>query len=170
VDIKKEGKLKKAGVIVFLVSLIFLAGLIFIKADDEMTVEANFTGYSGGTFSIQVPDYIFLGEVSPETPFTETSKTIRINNTGSANAIVTPELASNSPEVFNYLYFRKQKSTSTNDTSLIEFHKIGEYSINVNKKDDTTFYVSLNLTDFKKTLPSDDINLSTIIKFVGMAA
>jgi hypothetical protein len=154
--------------IILFVSLIFILGLIFINADDEMSVEANFNGYGGGSFSIQVPDYIYLGSISKDDPFNEVS--IKINNTGVVNAIVTPQLASDSPEVFNYIYFRKQKSTSTNDSSLTAFHKIGEYSVNVSKKGYETFYMSLNLTDFKEILPSDDINLSTTIKFVGMAA
>jgi len=161
--------MKRGMIIILLACLTFLLGLIFISADDNMTVEANFVGYGGGTFSIQVPDYIFLGSVSKDNPFKE-SNMIRINNTGVINAVVTPQLTSDSLEVFNYTYFRKQKSTTTNDTSLIEFHRIGEYSIDVNKKDDATFYMSLNLTDFNGTLPSDDINLSTTIKFTAMAA
>ena len=160
-------KLKRISIILFL-GFIFILGLIFIKADDNMVIEANFNGYGGGTFSIHVPDHISLGSISKDDPFNEVS--IRINNTGVVNAVVTPQLSSNSPEVFNYIYFRKQKSTSTNDSSLTAFHKIGGYSIDVNKKDDATFYMSLNLTEFKGILPSDDINLSTTIKFVGMAA
>lgn len=168
-NIKKRGKLKKAEVIVLLVSLIFLAGLVFIKADDNTVIEANFLGYGEEIISIQVPDHINLGEVNKDDPLSS-EKIIRINNTGTRNLRIIPELAFNSPEVFNYTYFRKQKTTSTNDSSLTAFHKIGEYNINISKDDYETFYISLNLTDFKGNLSSNNINLNTTIKFVGMAA
>lgn len=168
-NIKKRGKLKKAEVIVLLVSLIFLAGLVFIKADDNMIVEANFVGYGEeNIISIEVPDYIDLGNVSKDRPISSEEPNIRINNTGALNIIVTPQLISGSKEVFNYTYFRKYISSS-NET-LNQFHKIGEYSTNVNKNSHTTFYISLNLTDFKGNLSSNNINLNTTIKFVGMAA
>lgn len=151
--------------IILIICLTFLLGLIFISASDEMTVEANFVGYGGGTFSIQVPDYISLGTINKDDPFNEIK--IIINNTGVVNAIVTPQLAYNSPEVFNYTYFREHM---THNGTAVPFEKIGNFSIDVNKKNDATFYMSLNLTDFNKTLSSDDINLSTTIKFTAMAS
>ena len=66
-------------------------------------------------------------------------------------------------------YFRKQKSTTTNDSSLVAFRKIGEYSINISENDFETFYISLNLTDFNGTLPLNNLDLNATIKFVGMA-
>jgi hypothetical protein len=164
--------MKKEVMIIFFICLTFLLGLIFIGANDDMVVEANFVNFGElgeEIISIQVPDYIFLGIINKDNPFKE-SNMIRINNTGTVDTRVTPQLASDASEVFNYTYFRKQKSTTTNDTSLTAFHKIGEYEVNVNKNNHATFYMSLNLTDFNGTLPSNDINLSATIKFTAMAA
>ena len=134
-----------------------------------MIVEANFVGYGEQFINIIVPDYIYLGKVDKDNPISSLEPLIRINNTGNVNVIVTPELASGSPAVFNYTYFRKQK-TSTTNPSLNVSHQIGEYNISIKKMDDETFYMRLNLTDFEGILPSDNLNLSATIKFIAMAS
>ncbi len=161
-------RLKRGILIVFLAALILSIGFVFISADDEMTVEAKFVGYGTQFIGIEVPDYISLGEVNKDDPFSD-EKNIRINNTGTINVKVTPELASGSPAVFDYTYFRKQK-TSTTDPSLNVSHKIGEYNIDINADNYETFYMRLDLTDFTGTLSSNNINLSATIKFTAMAS
>lgn len=167
----------KRGVLVFLAAfsilLIAVISMGDINAYDvtpgEMVVGVNVLGYEGDYIRIQVPDYISLGEVSKNYPLSDEIK-IRVNNTGTIDAIVTPELVSGSNPIFDYTFFRKQTQTSTNNTYLIEFHRIGDYNINVDKKDYETFYVSMNLSDYNGTWPTENLDLNTTIRFNAMSA
>lgn len=156
---------KRKGILIaFLAALMLSAGFMLISADDEMTVEAEFINYGNQFISIEVPDYISLGEVSKDDPFSD-EKNISISNTGTINAIVTPELASGSHAVFNYTYFREHK---TQNGTAFPFEHIEDFSINVEGGDHKTFYMSMNLTGFNGTLSSNNINLSTTIRFTAM--
>ena len=153
--------------IILLACIALISSFILVSASNEMVVTANFVGYGAEVISIQYPDSIYLGEVHKDYPFSD-EKNIRINNTGNSRIIITPELATNASEVFNYTYFRKQK-TSTTDPTLNVSHKIGEYNITIEETDYETFYIRLDLTNFSETLNSDSLNLSTQIKLTAMA-
>jgi len=152
----------------FLASVGFLFIMIFslslVNSDDIMVVEANFQGYAE-RISIEVPDYLYLGEVTRDNPVSEEIN-IKVNDTGNIDAMVIPTLSSDSPEVFNYLYFRKYQTS--NGTNVIPT-RIGSFEVNVSKHSSTSFYMSLNLTDFNGTLNSDNLNLNSSVQFLGIA-
>lgn len=153
-------------IIIIALGILFLSGiLIFINAQNEMTVEANFQGY-GQEISMIVPDYINLGSFDTNNLWNETER-LYINNTGGYKIEVTPELSEASPEIFNNLYFRKY--TSSGNESLNIPRAIGNYSTIINAYSKSQFYMSLNLTDFNGTLPSDNININATIKFTATA-
>jgi hypothetical protein len=160
----------KRGLLIAVILAILLVGFLPVQAENGMVVEANFIDFGEETITVEVPDYISLGEVSKDDPVSSLEPKIRINNTGNMKVLITPELATGSSPAFNYLFFRKQKTTSTNDTSLTAFHQIGTYNVNIDRGDYETFYISLNLTDFDGVLSSDNLNLSTTVKFTAMAS
>ena len=70
---------------------------------------------------IEVPDYIFLGNVSKGE---ETDKAkIYVNNTGNVNVTITPQLKDLSDEIFRNLYFQNRQ---TGNNSAIR--RIGNYN------------------------------------------
>jgi len=144
--------------------LVSLFSLSLVNSDDIMLVEANFQGYAE-RISIEVPDYLYLGEITKENPISE-EISIKINNTGNIDVVVILVLPTGSPEVFNYLYFRKYKTS--NGINVIP-DRIGSYEVNVSSKSTTNFYMSLNLTDFNGTLNSNNININSSVQFFGIA-
>ena len=161
------------------VTLAFNSGSV--NADEgmnaTMTVEVDLVGFnatSAGGISIWVPDEIDLGQVT-KTKLTSSEKGIWINNTGTVDIRVTPELKDSDEEIFKYLYFRKQQSTSTNNTDLIIFKKIGDYHLDINKPGTGKkyraehCYMQLNLTDFDGEIREDVNNYNTEITFLATA-
>ena len=139
-----------------------------------MTVKVDLVGFgtSEGEISIWVPDEIDLGEVT-KNDLVSNEKGIWINNTGTVDIKVTPQLVDPEEEIFSYLYFRKQQSTKTNNTDLITFYKIGDYSLNIDepgtgkKYRAEHCYMQLNLTDFDGEIREDVDNYNTEIIFLA---
>lgn len=153
---------KKRGIVIIFLIGIILLGLFFIRAQNEMIVSANFVGYGPETIiSIQVPDYIDLGNISRDNPWNESEK-FRVNNTGNIDFNITISISENSSKVFDYLYIKKYGDSTRKN--------ISDFEITIPKKDDRTIYVGINLTNFNGTLPSNNIHLNATIRFVGMAA
>jgi hypothetical protein len=153
------------------------SNVVALGENATMTVEVDIIGFnstSGGEISIEVPDYIDLGEVS-KNDLVSDEEGIWINNTGIVDIRVTPQLNDPEEEIFKYLYFRKQTSTVTNNTDLILFKKIGDYYIDINKP--TTgksyraehCYMQLNLSDFNGVIKEDVNNYQADIVFLATA-
>lgn len=152
----------KLGVIIIFLAFVFTLSLIFISAyDQSMTVEANFIGYGTQFISIEVPDYISLGEVSKGDPSVESSK-FYINNTGTIDVKITANISENSSEVFNGIYLRKYSNTTQ--------IKINDFETEILNGVGKMFYVGINMTNFNGTLSSNNLNLSATIKFTAMAS
>ena len=147
------------------------------SANASMIVEANIIGFStqgpGSGVSIEVPDYIFLGNVTKGDPISG-EITVSINNTGNVPITVTPILKNGEEEIFKYLFFRTQKTSSV-DPNLTIFRKIGEYNLNIDKPiagksyRSKNCYIQLNLTDFNGEIKEDLIGYRTEIIFLAMA-
>lgn len=144
--------MKKEGVfwcIIFLASVfVFLA---FVQAGNIMTVEVNvFEEVQQPAISIEVPDYLFLGNVSKGQLSDEVR--VDVNNTGTSAIVVTPQLDNQIEEILSYLQFRTRKSSS--DPSLNIPYRIGEYHLNISApstpggKKAEYFYMRLNLTNY----------------------
>jgi hypothetical protein len=158
--------------------LFILISEAYVLADSDsnntMTVSANIIGFRNNPVyegvGIEVPDLINLGTVTNSSPVSSET-IIHINNTGTVDITVTPQLADENDGIFSYLFFRKQKSTTTNDSSLIQFHRIGDYSLNISKPSSGstvktgTCYMSLNLTDFDGPITKDLMNYTGQVIF-----
>lgn len=160
---------KEARIILFfIISMIimFLSLITFAGAgqSEEMTVEANIFA-NIETVSIQIPDYVFLGNV---TKGESTNKMrIEINNTGNTDITVTPSVKNSSEVIFNYLYFGTAACANSCE-------KIGNYSINIDKPTlsagyrNASVYMKLDLTNYPEDIPQDMIGHRANIVFTAM--
>ncbi|MEJ2267828.1 MAG: hypothetical protein P8X70_02005 [Nanoarchaeota archaeon] len=157
---------KKCAVL-FVFGLILAGSIFLVSADEFMNVEARFEGFGAETIQINVPDYIFLGNITLQDPSYETKYgDVYVENTGTEDVIVTPELLPNAEEVFEYISFRNHKTENETD---VPFTGINDWNISVDSQETEKFYISLDLSDFEGTLESDEVTLNTTIKFVAMA-
>ena len=140
-----------------------------------MTVEVNIMGFANQSgnvsdVSIEVPDYINLGNVTKDNPVSE-EVDVYINNTGKLPITVTPQLKDSDELIFSYLYFRTR--TSSGNESLNTFYQIGNYSLNLKKpvtdgKTKEYFYMSLDLTNFDGEIKEDLTGYKADIVFLAM--
>lgn len=162
---------------IIVVSIVFFLNINNVIADSgengTMTVEVNLIGFSGPSGSqveIEVPDYIFLGNVTKNELVSDEVR-VEINNTGKVDVIVTPLLADSSEDIFSYLFFRSGKTS--NGTEIIP-KKIGEYSLNITKPssgelfNDAHCYMMLNLTNYPDTINQDILGYRKDIVFFAM--
>jgi len=151
----------------FLLIMVVISSLSFSSADNDIiTFEANIIADSTEepTIRISVPDYINLGNVSVGGKSQEIR--VFINNTGSVDVIVTPELMNSSEEIFSYLYFREQKTRTINGTSTnVPFSRLGNFRNDFNEED---FYTILDLTDFNGNLNNNLIGHRANVKFIAV--
>ena len=159
------------------IALLFNITIISAQSNATMTVGANIIGfrnnYSYEGIGIQVPDFIDLGNVTTDDPVSK-EKTIYINNTGSVDIIVTPQLSDSNEGIFNYLFFRSYKQSP--DSEKNKYYRIGDYSLNISKPSTGSTvrkaqcYMSLNLTDFNAPISHDLIGHQAEITFWAMPA
>ena len=157
--------------------LLFAIGLIYVVSalTDTMVVEVNVLNgtSSGGTngtiIRVEVPDYLFFGNVSKGDTSDELK--VYVNNTGNVDIKVTPQLTNSSEDVFSYLYFRKFK---TSNGTTVSFTRIGGFSFNITKPasgssyNDEYFYVVLDLTNYNKPVNSPIMGHRANVKFVAV--
>jgi hypothetical protein len=152
--------------------MIILLSSFFVQAGNIMTVEANIfnEGAPQQAVSVQVPDFISLGNVSNGGISDEIKVTI--NNTGTTNISVTPQLADENEEIFSYLYFRTRKSSSNPDLNIK--YRIGDYHLSISAPSSSGmrseyFYMSLDLRNFTEDLGGDLIGHQADVIFVAVA-
>ncbi|MDP1729407.1 MAG: hypothetical protein Q8L27_04350, partial [archaeon] len=120
----------------------------FSISGESMTAEANIFADS---ISIEVPDYIFLGNISKG--FANEKVKLYINNTGTTNVTITPKLEDSSEKIFNYTYFARRADDV--------FVQIGKFSLNIPKpstfggKRDEYCYIRLDLTNYPYSISND---------------
>jgi len=157
--------MRKVGVMALLLVLAFFSIVFYVSltaADDEvMTVEANIFASGVTIVSIEVPDYIFFGNLTRgECSDVEYFK---INNTGNVDVVVSPELEDSSEKIFSYLYFSKY--SPTNYTRILPY---GGFSVNALKKGYANMKAKLDLTDYPENIPQDMIGHKANILFIAM--
>ena len=95
-----------------------------------MVVESNILNIGNvsenGTISIQVPDFIDLGNTT-EIGASEELR-IYVNNTGTGAITVTPRLINYTDDIFQNLYFREYKTSGGNP---VIPSQIGNWSFNI---------------------------------------
>lgn len=159
-------------ILAFVLVIIILncvADRVLAGQNETMVVEANIFAdpVLEDVISIEVPDYVFLGNVSRG----EKTEKIRINvnNTGTVNITVTPELNNPLDKIFSNIYCQ---SRQTGNYSTI--YKIGSYSFDIEApsslggKRSEYFYMWLNLTDYEESIPNDMIGEREQITFVAL--
>lgn len=159
--------------ILFLISLIFVfTGFDFINADsdanDTMIVEVNLLGFGNASetpeIAIEVPDYIFLGNVSKDDPVSNESDKMWINSTGTANITIMPQIDDPNEKIFQYLFFKRITSDS--------WKRIGNWSLDIDKpktgKGKGQFYVRLDLRNFNGNINEDIIGYTNNVVFYAM--
>jgi hypothetical protein len=158
--------MKTSRVVVLLsVSLIMFFSFVFLaSADDVMTVEANIFAYVA---SVEVPENVFLGNLTKgyQTDLSASDK-FKINNTGTTDITVTPELVNSTEVIFSYLYFGRTISGN--------FTRIGNYSLDIDQpsepggKESESIYMKLDLRNFNGSIEEDMINHNAEVNFIAM--
>jgi hypothetical protein len=149
--------------IAFLI-IVFLASIVLVSAHEIMTVEANvLSSVFEPEISIEVPDYIFFGNLT-KGEISEEFK-VTVNNTGNVDVTVTPELVNSSEDIFSYTSFRFQK---TSNGTAVPFTRIGEFSFDVEESDDKYFYMALDLRNYPKEIETEMLAHQAEIRFVAM--
>lgn len=149
--------------------LVFYACYAFAAQNETMFVEANILAESipQDLISIEVPDYIFLGDVN-EHDSSDKAK-IYVNNTGTVDVTITPQLADPNDEIFQNLYFQNRQ---TGNNSRV--YQIGQYSFDILKpssaggKRSEYFYMWLDLTDYPDDITEDLLGQKTEIVFIAL--
>ena len=168
------------GVLLLIISLLLIVGLLgSVNAESgnaTMTVEVNIMGFANQSgnvsdVSIEVPDYINLGNVTKDNPVSEETDRIYVNNTGKLAITVTPQLKDSDEIIFSYLFFRTTKTTNGTEVTP---QRIGEYSLNIDKPaagssyKSKYFYMSLDLTNFDGEIKEDLTGYKADIVFLAM--
>lgn len=146
-----------------------------VEAGDTMTLEVDVRDLGldsedpgSETVSIEVPSFIDLGSID-ENGFSEEIK-IYINNTGTSDIKVTPELVDQNEDVFSYLFFREYK---TSGGSNVLQKRIGEFSFNISAPTSGSrskyIYMQLDLSDADLELDSDLIGHNSDVRFIATA-
>lgn len=157
-------------------ALVFLASFLALTeaSGDVTTFEANIFAPKEDIIRVSVPDYIFIGNVTKGGKSAELK--VYVNNTGSVNINVKPQLANKDEAIFNYLYFRSQKTKIINGISTeVPYEKIGNFSFNISKPssgnnfNDEYFYVILDLTNYSENPNQDLIGYKADVKFFAIA-
>ena len=158
---------------ILLAGIVFMAILslegIFAAQNETMIVEADIYAevIPEDVISIEVPDYVFLGEVN-ESEESDKAK-IYVNNTGTVNVTITPQLVNQGNKIFQNLYFQNRMR---GNNSVI--FKIGDYSLNIAKpssiggKRSEYFYMWLDLSSYNEDITYNLIGEQEELLFVAL--
>tara|TARA_Y100000310_G_C20647268_1_gene797353 strand:- start:950 stop:1423 length:474 start_codon:yes stop_codon:yes gene_type:complete len=152
-------------------SVLFLGILILlvvaVGADDEiLQVEVDIF-VPGDIVSIEMDNFVDLGNVT--LGFDEVSERVRvnINNTGTVNVTVTPDLVDKSDAILQHLYFARRTT--------VPYSQIGLWDLDIERPNDFPgeeeeyFYMRLDLTEFTGDLENDLIDYSGDVMFVAVS-
>ncbi|MEK6915802.1 MAG: hypothetical protein AABW89_04655 [Nanoarchaeota archaeon] len=167
--------MKKILYLVLAFLLVFLMLFYLSSAlTDTMTVETNIFANSNGsgnsTIRVEVPDYLFFGNIS-NFGLSEELR-VYVNNTGNVDIIVTPDLINRSETIFSNLYLRK---FLTSNGTAVNFTRIGNFSFNINRPasgrtfNDEYFYIRLDLRNNTLNITNNIIGHRTNVKFFAVA-
>lgn len=159
---------KKISFLIFLATFLLIAS-VTAEQNASTTVEANIltSGGSLDQISIEVPDHIFLGNV---TQGDATDKTkVYVNNTGTVAVTITPRLVDGTNNIFENLFFQLRQ---TGNSSRV--YQIGDYHLNIsapsttNGKKSEYFYVWLDLSDFDEEIEEDMLGETAEVVFIAL--
>jgi len=143
-----------------LLILIFFLGVV--TASNEMLVKINLIGYQEEyEVYLSVPDEINLGNITKDKPYAQSEKKYIYNN-GTKKFNITVNLDKDYDPVFDYLYLKSYGDSTQ--------YKVDKFIISVDKNDNRTFYVGINLTNFNKTYELNNLELNTTLIFNAIPA
>ena len=161
-------------IIVSLSICLVVSGINAGDVNSTMTVEVDLIGFnsssSGGEISIEVPDFIDLGNVS-KTDLVSKEVKVSINNTGTTAVSIIPIVYDPDEEIFKWLFFRTRQRAD--NESLNIFYKLRDYELSLNKpspgrKIKEYCYMQLNLTNFDGQIREDVIDYQADIIFLAI--
>lgn len=135
----------------------------FVGAGNSMNVEADIIA-NPPVISVQVPDRVYLGSVSPGG---ETNRTkVSLNNTGNVAIVITPILTNSSEVLMKNIYFARRTTES--------YKKVGDFSMNLSKPttpggvEEDYFYMKLDLTNYNQILTKNLTGYTSEIVFYAV--
>ncbi|MFA5020100.1 MAG: hypothetical protein WC533_03290 [Candidatus Pacearchaeota archaeon] len=161
--------------VIFALAVMFITSFFYFvsaQQNETMVVEANIFAKEteADIISIEVPDYIFIGNVSEgeKTSYDDLIK-VYVNNTGNVNITITPQLSEPREEIFSNLWFQSRKTGNSSQE-----YRIGDYSFDINAPSSGSFrseyfYMGLDLTSINNTIIENDlIGYKANITFVAL--
>jgi hypothetical protein len=140
-----------------LILIILLCFLGFIQAANQILIKINLVDYNEEyEMYISVPDEINLGDITKNNPKVSSGYQ-KINNSGTKSLVITTSLKEPHDSVFDYLYIKKGGDSKE--------YKINEFNLTVPGKDDRSFSVGINLTNFNGSYESKNMKLNTTLIF-----
>jgi len=150
----------------FSVGFVFLMVVgVFVSAVDISRFEVNVFKEAVDMVRISVPDRVVFGNISKGQDSDEFK--VDINNTGTVDVTVTPQLVDSGETIFSHLYFKRVLANPLT--------RIGLYSQNVSAPSTqggskaAYMYAVLDLRNFTGTISSDMMNHGADIKFMAVA-
>lgn len=150
---------------IFAVFVVIIISSFYASAGSISIFEADLLADSKPVVSIDVSQRIYFGEIGRG----KQTENIRVNvtNTGNVDILVTPRLADESEEIFNYTYFQRRTGEP--------YFKIGNFSFSIpapselgkNKSD--YVYAKLDLRNYPTKITENIKGHSANIKFFAVA-
>ncbi|MEK6833131.1 MAG: hypothetical protein AABY32_03715 [Nanoarchaeota archaeon] len=143
------------------------SGIVSASSNATMRVEVDLVGFTPPEpfIGIEVPDYVYLGNLSKKTMKTDDVR-VDINNTGNINITITPFLKDSGEKIFSYLFFQRRTN--------VAWQKIGNWSLKIEKPEedetfrDEYFYMQLDLKKYDEPINEDIIGHEANITFLAM--
>jgi hypothetical protein len=151
---------KAAAFLAFFLAIVGLAFLVSgLTTESVARFEVDVVGSSQETIGLDVPDYIYFGNVSDRETIRTMMGDLKLNNTGNVPINVSVELLPGNDEVFNYLYLSTY--AERNYTHYSNF----QVSIPVSGK--KNIYAMINLTDYGGNIPFGVTRMHADVKFIA---
>ena len=154
--------------IVVLVLIFVLGYVVFVNADEIINVEADII-VPEKIVKIQIPEYVYLGNLTVGYNMKTDEIKVEINNTGTVNVTVTPSLVNSSEEIFSYLYFTERLSGDR-----YGWDKIGDWDMDIEKPDDLGgerkdwFYMKLDLSNYTRDIEDSMFGYKRELVFIAV--
>lgn len=158
----KRGRWLSTFIVLFCLAFAILPNINALnQSSDNMQAEVDILAE---TVSIEVPEHIDLGNATKG--YDADYARVDLNNTGTTNIIITPELQDSNEKIFSYLYFARRTTE--------DFLKIGDFSMNITKptsaggKRSDYCYIKLDLTNYPEEIPTNIMDHKANIIFWAM--
>ncbi|NCO11820.1 hypothetical protein CO038_02440 [Candidatus Pacearchaeota archaeon CG_4_9_14_0_2_um_filter_39_13] len=151
------------GAFILFVFLILFSGVVI--AQEFMTVETDII-VPESLIMIEVPDYVYVGNITWGFETEVISDKVNINNTGTVDVRVYPELVDPEEEIFRFLHFSELKNGP--------YKIIEDWDINISAPsqfggvEKEYFYMKLDLEDYEGEFNESMLGHQTQIEFIAV--